>query len=505
MPRPVPSHRWARLAIIVATCASLAIPVSAAQAADNAASCPAPSAAVAAINPKITALDAKAQALEARAQAHNAKPNVFTPQQRAAAAAHSAEAAQGNAEKVQLQAEAQQLEAELTILQARLMACFEAMETLMAGATGSLRLPKATTSQLDTIAAGISKLGDAVKAGKQPPPRPVPGESFGIPQNSPLWDLYQALLSANLIQGDFGNVPLQGKLRPLPGSPNPVSSGSPQPTFGASVKDNGLSNAHVDRVIPIAESMFIPGFLGLTPLNMTEVVNAPANMQWLSPAANLAEQSPSVAGIQGLDERWKKSQAELKEKVAKQQQDVINRLLLSQGDDAIVTANQSHFRDDASYLGDDALDTADDAAPSTTRTDAAKEQAALNAAQQKSNVNPAAPQNHQNGAMAEELGYAKAVSDGEIGILPPGKITATGPDYVTFRPDDLDGGVIVVWDSKYSGRGRFPSKLSDEKMAAWRPTVDDAVNTYTGPHAREIKQALADGRIVGEIFRWPPS
>ena len=41
---------------------------------------------------------------------------------------------------------------------------------------------------------------------------------------------------------------------------------------------------------------------------------------------------------------------------------------------------------------------------------------------------------HLNGALGEARGYNHALARGEIGIQAPGKITAPGPDYITFDP-----------------------------------------------------------------------
>jgi hypothetical protein len=65
-----------------------------------------------------------------------------------------------------------------------------------------------------------------------------------------------------------------------------------------------------------------------------------------------------------------------------------------------------------------------------------------------------APTNHLNGAMPEELGWRQSSDNGEIVILKPGRITANRPDYLTFDPTT---GEVVVWDTKYSSSGRFPS------------------------------------------------
>jgi hypothetical protein len=129
------------------------------------------------------------------------------------------------------------------------------------------------------------------------------------------------------------------------------------------------------------------------------------------------------------------------------------------------------------------------------------EEQALQTAIDDGRVGANAPLNHLNGAMAEQLGWQEALSDGEIGIQGPGKITAVGPDYITFDPE---ADTINVWDAKYSSSGRFPSGLSASKLAAWNPQVAAAVANYSGPYATEIQEAFANGQVAGQIFGYSP-
>lgn len=55
--------------------------------------------------------------------------------------------------------------------------------------------------------------------------------------------------------------------------------------------------------------------------------------------------------------------------------------------------------------------------------------------------------NHVNGSIAEIQGYQDALNKGEIGIQRPGKVTAAGPDYITYNPSSE---TVNVWDSKIS-------------------------------------------------------
>jgi RHS repeat-associated protein len=125
------------------------------------------------------------------------------------------------------------------------------------------------------------------------------------------------------------------------------------------------------------------------------------------------------------------------------------------------------------------------------------EDAALAKAIKEGRVTESAPLNHRNGAMAEELGWREATGRGEISVAAPGKITAVGPDYITYDPD---ADVINVWDAKFSKNGRYPSSLSQAKMDAWEGDVEAAVKGYSGPHAADILNAWSNGQIVGKIF-----
>ncbi|MBN9619292.1 MAG: RHS repeat protein, partial [Actinobacteria bacterium] len=127
------------------------------------------------------------------------------------------------------------------------------------------------------------------------------------------------------------------------------------------------------------------------------------------------------------------------------------------------------------------------------------EEAALQTALDEERVRPGAPINHLNGAMAEELGWQESLANGEIGIQAPGKITATGPDYITYDPDSDE---IVVWDAKYSSSGRFPSGIPASQMASWNSRIASVVQDYSGPYAQQIQQAFSNGSVRGQIFAY---
>lgn len=102
--------------------------------------------------------------------------------------------------------------------------------------------------------------------------------------------------------------------------------------------------------------------------------------------------------------------------------------------------------------------------------------------------------------MAEELGWRAALSRGEIGLMAPGKITATGPNFITYNPTD---DIINVWDAKYSSSGTFPSSLSASKLSSWSPWIKGAVANYSGKYSNEITNAYNNGQIQGLLFTYP--
>jgi hypothetical protein len=98
--------------------------------------------------------------------------------------------------------------------------------------------------------------------------------------------------------------------------------------------------------------------------------------------------------------------------------------------------------------------------------------------------------------IAEELGWQDAISNGEIGIQGPGKVTTAGPDYITYNPDT---DTINLWDATAS---KTPKQLPVPEY--WMPEARAAVASHTGPYVAEIQQALTDGQVDTYIFRYDP-
>jgi hypothetical protein len=111
------------------------------------------------------------------------------------------------------------------------------------------------------------------------------------------------------------------------------------------------------------------------------------------------------------------------------------------------------------------------------------------------------PLNHINGAIAEAQGWQVAVANGEIGIQPPGKVTATGLDFITYDPVTDQ---INIWDAKYSRTQAWPRTAAGFGSKAWLTETSEAISQMSDAAQRAKAQAAFDaGRINWNIFTWP--
>lgn len=110
---------------------------------------------------------------------------------------------------------------------------------------------------------------------------------------------------------------------------------------------------------------------------------------------------------------------------------------------------------------------------------------------------------HQNASIAEIHAYDTAIKGGHTPIQGPGKVTARGPDLLTYDPVSRE---VVVWDSKYRGPGgSYPSGIPPAKLQKWLPDVRAAIEALpSGPAKSAFLDALAKGRVRGKVFKWPP-
>jgi subtilisin family serine protease len=134
-----------------------------------------------------------------------------------------------------------------------------------------------------------------------------------------------------------------------------------------------------------------------------------------------------------------------------------------------------------------------------------KKQATISAAERtvgESEVLASGKMSHLNGAIGEAQGWENALNNGHIGIQPPGKVTAPGVDFATFDPAKNQ---VVLWDAKYRGPGgSYPSSVPASKVPGWTQEVRGTVDAMPeGPMKQQILNALNNGRVRTEIFRWP--
>lgn len=63
----------------------------------------------------------------------------------------------------------------------------------------------------------------------------------------------------------------------------------------------------------------------------------------------------------------------------------------------------------------------------------------------------------------------------------------------------------MVYDAKYRGPGgSYPRQIPPAKLQSWLPQVRKAIDALpNGPVKARALQALQQGRIRGEVFKWP--
>ncbi|OBF70133.1 hypothetical protein A5750_24980 [Mycobacterium sp. 852002-51613_SCH5001154] len=231
---------------------------------------------------------------------HNAQPHDFVvPREQAAADAYDAEAAQLNARGSQAQA--------------NLNNCAAAIAKLADHGT----LPRPSQDRIDKI--------NAAKAGLPPgyaPPAPPPRNSLGgVAVAPPMQPVFKQLRQKGPWPDD---LILQGQAKPGVGTPDPARNGAPIPGMAS---DPSRPAVVVDHIVPIAQLMYVPGFLNLPAEYMYVVANSPRNLQWLSAYANGMKNSDSIARIGDADPKWVQEQIQLENDTRATLQDLINQLL----------------------------------------------------------------------------------------------------------------------------------------------------------------------------------
>ncbi|MBO4617184.1 MAG: hypothetical protein J5717_07505 [Lachnospiraceae bacterium] len=108
---------------------------------------------------------------------------------------------------------------------------------------------------------------------------------------------------------------------------------------------------------------------------------------------------------------------------------------------------------------------------------------------------------HVNGSIAEIQGYNQAIASGEKGIQKPGKVTAPGPDYITY---DAESGYINVYDAKYSFKGIHPTTAKGFGTKKWMIEILEAINELADPELKALAlDAYNKNMIAWRIFPWP--
>lgn len=112
---------------------------------------------------------------------------------------------------------------------------------------------------------------------------------------------------------------------------------------------------------------------------------------------------------------------------------------------------------------------------------------------------------HLNGSIAEIHGWEDALNKGYVAIKPPKlphQTTARGVDYAAF---DQKAGDIVLSDAKYRGPGgKYPTTIPQSQVDAWTEEIKAYIEAMPDSQCKaDMLDALKNGRIRPEIFRWP--
>lgn len=241
----------------------------------------------------------QAQQFVADVRAHNDRNAGLNPYSAGAVAAYNAEAAA--------------LEARRAVLKAELARCIG--DSLGDGASAQSPSPAA--------AAQVQAAGDRIRSTYTAPPAPGTGHRWTLLSTPQLRELYSTLRAHSARRSE--QLVLQGQPRPAAGDPDPVFPGA---VIAGS--PDGAPDVHQDHVLPIVEIMNLDGFLELSGANMLRVVNSPLNLQWLSPAADLAKSSPSAASAGGVDPLWQAQQRSRESQVRNALREDIRALVLLQ-------------------------------------------------------------------------------------------------------------------------------------------------------------------------------
>ena len=255
------------------------------------------------------------QSVDQRIDAHNARPHSFLlPDQAAASNAYDAEARQLNSEDAEALAAAKR--------------CQAVAEKVSPPGGPTVRLPDPASSGMRNLEDAIGRIPSGWSA-PMPVPR-APNSGVVVPRDSPIRSVYDAVRKMSPPKpSEIGDVPLQGASRPRVGDPDPAFPPGSGRTIGTN-KDGG-PRVSPDHIVPLAELVQLPGFSQLTATNMMAVANSPANLQWLSNAANTTKFSRSGVAIKPFDPAFTIAQHALEDNARAGLTRLIRDLLSLQG------------------------------------------------------------------------------------------------------------------------------------------------------------------------------
>jgi hypothetical protein len=238
--------------------------------------------------------------VKAAISAHNAQPHTFTlPAQQAAFDAYNAEA--------------DALDARKATANQNLKSCQDAFQEVSEGGS----LPKPTQQRIDNLNAGKSKLPPNYVPPKNPPTKGKNGPTVVDPPMKPMFESMRDPKAGN--QTFKPSQPI-GKV----GDPDP---GIPGKTIPGLKSDPTKPAIVPDHIVPLAQMMYMPGFIKLPGEQMYMVANSPLNLQWMSQAANSVKNAGSAARITNANPQWLEQQVALEGSTKDKLQKIIDKLL----------------------------------------------------------------------------------------------------------------------------------------------------------------------------------
>jgi hypothetical protein len=248
---------------------------------------------------------AELDAVNADISVHNSKPHTFRlPSEQAAFDEY-------NAEKAQLDARGAKAVQNLN-------ACESAMRE---AAEGAGPLPRPTQQKIDNLNTAKEKVPPGYVPPTTPPTKGGSGERPPVttvdPPMKPVFDQLRDQKAGN--QTLKPTEPI-GKV----GDPDPSRPGATIPAMSG---DPSKPAIVPDHIVPLAQMMYMPGFIKLPAEQMYMIANSPLNLQWMSRGANAIKSSGSAARITDASPQWLKEQLALENDTRDKLQKIIDKLL----------------------------------------------------------------------------------------------------------------------------------------------------------------------------------